>query len=89
MKPVDLVVRGMIVGKTQTPPATALGNGEPVGPNAAAAASEGDIIARVVLEKYARLPANRRPQIRDNGVHEWVPLSGIVARGTLLRGQGY
>lgn len=38
-----------------------------------------DEIADVVLEHFKKLPAKRRPQVRDNGLHEWVPLSGIVA----------
>jgi len=38
-------------------------------------------IASVVLEEYDRLPAKRKPAVRDNGLHEWVPLSGIVAQG--------
>lgn len=42
--------------------------------------SEADRIARVVLEEFDRLPAKRKPQVRDNGTREWVPLSGIVAR---------
>ncbi|CRK22865.1 hypothetical protein BN1723_012803 [Verticillium longisporum] len=44
-----------------------------------------DLIADAVFEKFRQLPARRKPQVRDNGVHEWVPLSGIVAaqNGTL------
>ncbi|EFQ29571.1 adenosine-deaminase domain-containing protein [Colletotrichum graminicola M1.001] len=38
-----------------------------------------DQIADVVLRQFQKLPAKRRPQVRDNGLHEWVPLSGIVA----------
>ncbi|EXF85799.1 adenosine-deaminase [Colletotrichum fioriniae PJ7] len=38
-----------------------------------------DEIADVVLEQFKKLPAKRRPQVRDNGLHEWVPLSGIIA----------
>ncbi|KAK1641409.1 adenosine-deaminase [Colletotrichum phormii] len=38
-----------------------------------------DEIADVVLRQFKKLPAKRRPQVRDNGLHEWVPLSGIVA----------
>ncbi|OLN86135.1 tRNA-specific adenosine deaminase 1 [Colletotrichum chlorophyti] len=38
-----------------------------------------DQIADLVLRQFQKLPAKRRPQVRDNGLHEWVPLSGIVA----------
>ncbi|KXH35286.1 adenosine-deaminase [Colletotrichum salicis] len=38
-----------------------------------------DEIADVVLRQFKKLPAKRRPQVRDNGLHEWVPLSGLVA----------
>ncbi|KAL2874212.1 hypothetical protein SGCOL_010580 [Colletotrichum sp. CLE4] len=38
-----------------------------------------DEIADVVLRQFKKLPTKRRPQVRDNGLHEWVPLSGIVA----------
>ncbi|GKT45960.1 tRNA-specific adenosine deaminase TAD2 [Colletotrichum spaethianum] len=38
-----------------------------------------DQIADLVLQQFQKLPAKRRPQVRDNGLHEWVPLSGIVA----------
>lgn len=38
-----------------------------------------DIIASLVLQEYEKLPAKRKPPVRDNGLHEWVPLSGIVA----------
>jgi len=44
--------------------------------------SEGDEIAAAVLEEFEKLPAKRKPCVRDNGLHEWVPLSGIVAKGT-------
>jgi tRNA-specific adenosine deaminase 1 len=37
-----------------------------------------DAIASAVLEQFQKLPAKRKPAIRDNGLHEWVPLSGIV-----------
>ncbi|KAK3330555.1 adenosine deaminase/editase [Apodospora peruviana] len=43
--------------------------------------NEGDIVASAVLEEFAKLPVKRRPCIRDNGLHEWVPLAGIVAKG--------
>ncbi|KAK8000058.1 hypothetical protein PG990_012658 [Apiospora arundinis] len=42
-----------------------------------------DIIASLVLQEYEKLPVKRKPPVRDNGLHEWVPLSGIVAE---LRG---
>ncbi|KAH8811444.1 adenosine deaminase/editase [Xylogone sp. PMI_703] len=42
----------------------------------------GDAIAQVVLEQFDKLPAKRKPQVRGDGVREWVPLSGIVAQGT-------
>jgi len=42
--------------------------------------SDADAIASVVLHEFDNLPSRRKPSIRDNGVHEWVPLSGIVAR---------
>ncbi|KAK1982758.1 adenosine-deaminase domain-containing protein [Colletotrichum cereale] len=38
-----------------------------------------DQIADLVLRQFQKLPAKRKPQVRDNGLHEWVPLSGIVA----------
>ncbi|KAK4200619.1 putative tRNA-specific adenosine deaminase [Triangularia verruculosa] len=40
-----------------------------------------DEVAIVVLSEFQKLPAKRKPAIRDNGLHEWVPLSGIVAKG--------
>lgn len=42
--------------------------------------TEADQIASVVLEQFEKLLPKRKPQIRYNGVHEWVPLSGIVAK---------
>ena len=45
-----------------------------------------DEVARLVLRHFDSLPAKRKPMIRPNGVHEWVPLAGIVAHlgdGTL------
>ncbi|KAG6029845.1 hypothetical protein E4U41_000259 [Claviceps citrina] len=36
-------------------------------------------IARVVISQFDKLPAKRKPTVRANGLHEWVPLSGIVA----------
>ncbi|KXH45529.1 adenosine-deaminase [Colletotrichum simmondsii] len=42
-------------------------------------AADPDEIADVVLGQFKKLPTKRRPQVRDNGLHEWVPLSGIVA----------
>ncbi|KAK4192496.1 putative tRNA-specific adenosine deaminase [Podospora australis] len=44
--------------------------------------SDADAIAAVVLEEFRKLPAKRKPAVRDNGLHEWVPLSGIVAKGS-------
>jgi len=41
-----------------------------------------DEIASLVLEQFDRLPPKRKPAVRDNGIHEWVPLSAIVAEGT-------
>ena len=38
-----------------------------------------DDIALLVQKQYDALPAKRKPAVRDNGLHEWVPLSGIVA----------
>ncbi|KAK0390926.1 hypothetical protein NLU13_0429 [Sarocladium strictum] len=37
-----------------------------------------DAIAAVVLAQFAKLPSKRKPAVRDNGLREWVPLSGIV-----------
>lgn len=42
-------------------------------------ASRADSIASVVLEQFDRLPSKSKPVVRDNGLREWVPLSGIVA----------
>ncbi|KAF4466510.1 tRNA-specific adenosine deaminase 1 [Fusarium albosuccineum] len=38
-----------------------------------------DLIAQAVLQQFQKLPPKRNPTVRDNGLHEWVPLSGIVA----------
>ncbi|KAF4892106.1 tRNA-specific adenosine deaminase 1 [Colletotrichum fructicola] len=35
-------------------------------------------VADLVLRRFGELPAKRKPAVRDNGLHEWVPLSGIV-----------
>ncbi|KAK0749307.1 adenosine-deaminase domain-containing protein [Schizothecium vesticola] len=43
---------------------------------------EADTIALAVLEEFTKLPAKRKPAVRDNGLHEWVPLSGIVVKGS-------
>ncbi|KAM7205358.1 Adenosine deaminase/editase [Rhypophila sp. PSN 637] len=43
--------------------------------------TEFDEIASIVLDEFGKLPAKRKPCVRDNGLHEWVPLSGIVAKG--------
>ncbi|KAI0162035.1 adenosine deaminase/editase [Xylariaceae sp. FL1272] len=40
-----------------------------------------DEIASLVQQEYDKLPAKRKPVIRDNGIREWVPLAGIVAEG--------
>ncbi|KAK0717149.1 adenosine deaminase/editase [Lasiosphaeria miniovina] len=42
---------------------------------------DADAIASAVLAEFQKLPAKRKPCVRDNGIHEWVPLSGIVAKG--------
>lgn len=41
--------------------------------------SQTDLIAHVVLQQFHKLPSKRKPAVRDNCLHEWVPLSGIVA----------
>ena len=41
--------------------------------------SRADQIAAVVLSQFDRLPSKRKPAVRHNGLHEWVPLAGIVA----------
>lgn len=38
-----------------------------------------DCVAQAVLEEFDKLPPKCKPKLRDNGLHEWVPLSGIVA----------
>ena len=38
-----------------------------------------DAVASAVLTQFTKLPQKRKPAVRDNGLHEWVPLSGIVA----------
>ncbi|TRX89990.1 hypothetical protein FHL15_009091 [Xylaria flabelliformis] len=40
-----------------------------------------DLIASLVQQEFDKLPAKRKPVVRDNGLREWVPLSGIVAEG--------
>jgi tRNA-specific adenosine deaminase 1 len=47
-------------------------------------ATEADEVAAAVLETFNKLPAKRKPAVRDNGLREWVPLSGIVVKGTNL-----
>lgn len=42
-------------------------------------ASRANLVARTVISQFNKLPAKRKPAVRDNGIHEWVPLSGIVA----------
>lgn len=41
--------------------------------------SRADRIACAVLDQFETLPPKRKPAVRDNGLHEWVPLAGIVA----------
>ncbi|KAJ4415203.1 hypothetical protein N0V85_002821 [Neurospora sp. IMI 360204] len=43
--------------------------------------ADADAIASAVLEEFGKLPAKRKPSVRDNGLHEWVPMAGIVAKG--------
>src|SRR4051812_6870791 len=43
--------------------------------------ADADQIALAVTTEFARLAPKRKPQVRSNGVREWTPLSGIVARG--------
>ncbi|KAI1423439.1 adenosine deaminase/editase [Xylaria sp. FL1777] len=38
-----------------------------------------DLVASLVQQKFDNLPTKRKPVVRDNGLREWVPLSGIVA----------
>ncbi|KAK4125322.1 hypothetical protein N657DRAFT_570554 [Parathielavia appendiculata] len=45
-------------------------------------ANDADDIASAVMEEFRKLPAKRKPAVRDNGLREWVPLSGIVVKGT-------
>ena len=51
-------------------------------PNYLEMTTESDAVASIVLEEFRKLPTKRKPCVRDNGLHEWVPLSGIVAKGT-------
>ncbi|OPB38498.1 tRNA-specific adenosine deaminase [Trichoderma guizhouense] len=41
--------------------------------------SRANLIARTVISQFEKLPSKRKPCVRDNGLHEWVPMSGIVA----------
>jgi hypothetical protein len=41
--------------------------------------ADAEAIASAVLQEFDRFPGKRKPAVRDNGCHEWVPLSGIVA----------
>jgi tRNA-specific adenosine deaminase 1 len=43
--------------------------------------TNGDDIASTVLGAFQKLPAKRKPVVRDNGLREWVPLAGIVVKG--------
>ncbi|KAJ2996047.1 hypothetical protein NUW58_g1098 [Xylaria curta] len=45
--------------------------------------SKPNVVASLVQQEFEKLPAKRKPVIRDNGLHEWVPLSGIVAEGII------
>jgi tRNA-specific adenosine deaminase 1 len=38
-----------------------------------------DEIAGLVIGQFVKLPRKRKPAVRDTGVHEWTPLTGIVA----------
>ncbi|KAK3901193.1 hypothetical protein C8A05DRAFT_16591, partial [Staphylotrichum tortipilum] len=38
-------------------------------------------IASTVLGAFQKLPAKRKPVVRDNGLREWVPMAGIVVKG--------
>lgn len=38
-----------------------------------------DLVAGEVVARFRDLPSRRKPKVRDNDAHEWVPLSGIVA----------
>lgn len=40
--------------------------------------SVGDAVASCVLQTFEQLPKKFKPRSYDNGVQEWVPLSGIV-----------
>ncbi|KAH7304912.1 adenosine-deaminase domain-containing protein [Stachybotrys elegans] len=42
-------------------------------------AVDADSIANTVIRQFQKLPPKRKPAIRDNGLRDWVPLSGIVA----------
>ena len=48
----------------------------------------GDDIAEAVLNKFEKWPSKRKPLLRNDGVKEWVPLSGIVAQGYALEKAG-
>jgi tRNA-specific adenosine deaminase 1 len=41
--------------------------------------SRANLVARTVISQFRKLAAKRKPTVRNNGLHEWVPLSGIVA----------
>lgn len=42
--------------------------------------NEADAIASIVLKQFYALPSKRKPQARNDGRLEWVPLCGIVAK---------
>ena len=43
-----------------------------------AATGLGDAIANAVFKAFEALPKKSKPALQTNGVHTWVPLSGIV-----------
>ena len=43
-----------------------------------------DEVADLVLRTYGALEKKRKPMVREAGVKEWVPLSGIVVAQGLL-----
>jgi len=45
----------------------------------------GNDIADVVLKQFDSWEKKRKPLVRPNGVREWVPLSGIVAQGSVYK----
>ena len=43
-------------------------------------ATAADLVASLVQQEYDKLPVKWKPAVRNNGIHEWVPLSGVVAQ---------